>query len=474
MRPKLITMTGTNISATRDSMIFHYGKGGGSDKTYESLPDVPYGIIQEGGYDNPFTLTANASALTVTLSPGMCLIHGRQIELTESVVVFDFHTSVESTVVYCTVYIEVNLEDMALQTAKILLDMSGAAYKNFRSSMVQDDLTKLGHGVFQAPLVRFTYTPGSANPFSDITRVMPVLPSEARMAVNKLTLTSLVNNVLLSDLGSSLKISGKRTFKWYKASNIEKLDLYNSIGTYTDRTAGYSLATGAVAIGPRGNSTEIPSDLSGVYTCKTYKVLSLDNNFCTPNMNWNVNISTKGARIKYVHLYTKKGNANYCTLKGHFKYRETRTTYLGIPWFLDRDLSLDFVLDQMISVSELNAGITKKFVGYFEHSVAGTDYQTWLAVLNNDTSEKDAYVDSNVAPIAGFAIGYHKYGELFLKIENGVLKLTGQGFGDSADFNVPVVIPVDWRYWKYFGLTNVLAEGDLYVDVIYEGDITNA
>ena len=46
------------------------------------------------------------------------------------------------------------------------LDISGVAYKNFKTTMQQDNLYHLGHGIYQLPIARFIYTPAGGT-FSD-------------------------------------------------------------------------------------------------------------------------------------------------------------------------------------------------------------------------------------------------------------------------------------------------------------------
>ena len=113
------------ISAYHDSALFFTLKGNSVDHGQEGLPAEPYGIVKSK-YSNPFSLVFDEDELTVSINPGILHVYGRQVELTEQVEAYDFHSTVESQLMYCTIYVEVSLEDMTMQIARLKIDIAGS------------------------------------------------------------------------------------------------------------------------------------------------------------------------------------------------------------------------------------------------------------------------------------------------------------------------------------------------------------
>ena len=216
IRPKLVTKEGGIVVSYHDASLFYATKGDGIDKLQESIPDTPYGIINSKYGQHSLELRFDEEELTCYIKPGVFHVYGRQIEITEELEVYDFHATVESRKMFCTVYAEISLEDYTHQMVSIKLDIAGASFKNFKVTGIQDDLYKLDHGVFQVPLARFSYTPVAETHFQDSARVIPLLPDGARN--NAKSLIGNINGVPISTLMEMrLGVDNTTTGKFEKA-----------------------------------------------------------------------------------------------------------------------------------------------------------------------------------------------------------------------------------------------------------------
>jgi len=275
IRPKLVTKAGGVVVSYHDASLFYATKGDGVDKLQESMPDTPYGIINSKYGQHSLELRFDEEELTCYIKPGVFHVYGRQIEITEELEVYDFHATVESRKMFCTVYAEISLEDYTHQMVSIKLDIAGASFKNFRASGTQDDLYKLDHGVFQVPLARFTYTPVAETHFQDSARVIPFLADETRN--NAKNLIGNINNVPISTLMEMrLGVDNTTTGKFEKASNVDALAIYNSIENHGPSSGGYSLAQEAQKLGIGPNANQFDAALTNIYTTKRTTLMSLD------------------------------------------------------------------------------------------------------------------------------------------------------------------------------------------------------
>ena len=306
---KLVSKENGEVSAYHDSSIFFAIKGCSVDKKQEGLPTEPYGIIPSH-YENPFTLEFNEEDLTVLIKPGILHVYGRQVELTEAVVVYDFHSTVESQLMYCTIYIEIGLEDMTLQNARLKIDIAGAGYKNFDANMTRDNLYRLDHGVFQAPIARFQYAPSATPHFSNGEIVMPTLEGESREAVREINYNGKINDVPCSDLweqenpGTHQGRTG--IFKqWSKASNEAALAIYKSIPGHNENTGGYSIAAEGEKFGDTETheTTAINSSLTGVLSVNRINLGKLGN-MGGSSYSYSKTIRIDRSQIQYVRFYT--------------------------------------------------------------------------------------------------------------------------------------------------------------------------
>lgn len=270
-RPVLITKKSGIVVSYHDAAIFYATKGNAVDKTQESYPDVPYGIIL-GHYNevDALNLRFDEDELKVYLKPGIFQVYGRQVEITEEIEVFDFHTTVESTKMYCTVYAELDLEDYTNQIVKIKINIAGAGFYNLTANGEQNNLYELNHGVFQAPIARFTYVPSAETHFGNAQRIMPITDDESVNTARDFDITKAkFNNKRLNEL---LDVSGS-TPKWFKADNTEALRNYLETPNHSTSTPGYCKAKEATAIG----NNRIDQNLTGVFTIKSHELGAIGN-----------------------------------------------------------------------------------------------------------------------------------------------------------------------------------------------------
>lgn len=291
----LISKKDGEVSAYHDSALFFTIKGSSVDTKQEGLPLEPYGIIPSK-YANPFSLSFDEDELTVSINPGILHVYGRQVELTEQVEAYDFHSTVESQLMYCTIYIEISLEDMTLQVARLKIDIAGAGYKNFDANMTRDNLYALDHGVFQAPIARFKYSPSAATHFSDEEIIMPTLDGETRESVLNIRQTDKINGVALNVLA---EVYADEFKKWQKASNEDALAQYEAIPNHNENTGGYSLAKGTQKLG----GVTVPEALTGLYSVKRYDLGSLGN-MGGSGYSYSKTLKIDRSQLQYLRFYT--------------------------------------------------------------------------------------------------------------------------------------------------------------------------
>lgn len=309
-RTYLVTKKGIEVTAYLDSALYHNGLGGGNEVIQSATRLVPYGILPNR-YTNPFALVFDSVEKTAEIKPGVMVIYGRQIELTQQTLVYDFHSTSESVQIYCTVFMNLNLEDFTNETASILIVMNGAGYKDFKQDMLQDNVYKKRHGVYQAPIARFIYTPATGE-FSDYTATLPVLQEGTRRTANYLSLESKLNGVKLGTLGglgnqtSLIENNIHYSFIWNKASNVDALADYNLRAArenlWGKKQAHYSLAKEAVAFGTAGYSVAIDQYLTGIATAVRDEPYTPNNRFGTED-TIKTFIKYDATKIKKVLIY---------------------------------------------------------------------------------------------------------------------------------------------------------------------------
>lgn len=460
-KPKLISKKTGEVSAYHDSAIFYTIKGCSVDKKQEGLPNEPYGIIPSH-YNNPFTLSFDESELTVSIAPGILHVYGRQVELTETTEVYDFHSTVESQLMYCTVFIEISLEDMTAQVARLKIDIAGAGYKNFDANMIRDNLHQLGHGVFQAPIARFKYNPTATTHFSDAEIVMPTLEGEARGAVREIRITDEINGVPLDEianLNTSLNFNN-----WKRASNVDALARYNAQANHNENTGGYSVATTAEKLG----NTAINSSLTNVFTVKRYTVISLSTWFGTyvDQSTRLSNIDT--SKIHAIRLWFSKNSfkvkvgVDIWNLWHGFQWARqyTFTETVARPTFDERWIKASTNLclwfhyqwDGHNVVKTMGFGTQQQYNN--DHSVEGNALQVYYG-------QESWYGDSSY-----YGSTKYKYMDISVEIGSNQIRFNFTGHGYSRETENPF-----YGKFRFAPLEATEDMGVLYMDIIYKGDV---
>lgn len=462
IRPKLITKEGGVVVSYHDASIFYVTKGDGVDKLQESMPDTPYGIINSKYGQQSLNLRFDEEELVAYLKPGVFHVYGRQIEITEEIEVYDFHSTVESRKMFCTVYAEVSLEDYTQQRVTINLDIAGASFKNFRVSGTQNDLYNLDHGVFQVPIARFTYTPVAETHFQDSTRVIPFLADECRN--NAKNLVGTINQVPIPNLFEMLLGSENATTgKLNKTSNVDALARYNADPTHQPGSGGYSVAKEATKMGIGQGSTAVDATLTNIYTTKRTTLFSLN------GLGESVYTIDKTITVDWAHLETLR--IGYT--KGSFS-AQWYTQYSGLfnwwGWTDEnvRDLTCD------LANSEIWRKQTTSFqlalwVRYNERGNWDENglFLTYKSEYDNCPLTEDAVVSSggevrNVRGKRSYAIF-----EFTADTANKTLRIkvtskaTGPNYGTSL-FNAGT--------GRMCPLRNSTDRGNMIIDVIYKGD----
>ncbi len=469
---KLISKTTGEVSAYHDSAVFFAIKGHSVDRQQEGLPLEPYGIIPSK-YDNPFSLEFDETNLTVSIKPGILQVYGRQVELDQAVEVYDFHSTVESQLMYCTIFIEIGLEDMTLQVAKLKIDIAGAGYKNFDANATRDNLYKLNHGVFQAPIIRFQYAPSAETHFTDETLIMPILEVEAREAVREITLDGKINGVDCEDLWSIAYDpalgANKSPFKyWLKAENVDALAAYKAASTHTAITAGYSVAATAEALGDTDthDTTAISSSLTGVLTVVRKKVINLGTWFGT-NANNEVLLNVNTSKLQLIRIhFTKKS----FTAKVNY---QRKYLFTGWQW---QDQYPDSVTITLVPDAERWVSGSQRFCLYYYHwfyVIAGAGWHSEEGMKFGTYEEFQAQQQTEDGPnwsqgsTSMYSINTkRRFMDVYLTKESGGLrfKFEGRGYGaESYEFLE--------GWWRWCPLQDVTDAGDMYVNLIYKGDV---
>lgn len=471
---KLVSKENGEVSAYHDSSIFFAIKGCSVDKKQEGLPTEPYGIIPSH-YENPFTLEFDEDNLTVSIKPGILHVYGRQVELTEAVEVYDFHSTVESQLMYCTIYIEISLEDMTLQIARLKIDIAGAGYKNFDANMTRDNLYKLDHGVFQAPIARFQYAPSATPHFSNGEIVMPTLEGETREAVREINYSGKINDVPCPELWERKNPGSYQghtnIFKrWLKASNVDALHKYINTQNHDSNSGGYSIAAEGEKFGDTETheTTTINSSLTGIVSVKRKKVTSLGTWFGTDTTN-EIKINTDTAHLQAIRIYFSQKSF---TAKVNYQRKYLMT---GWQWQDQYPSSVTCILNPDAERWITSMDSTHRFCLYYYHWFYVV-YQSWHS---EEELKFGTYEDFQAAPgtednpnwSTGSTSIYsintkRRFMDVYVTITSGQIKIKFEGRGYSGDFYEFLD-----GWWRWCPLQSVSECGDMYVDLIYKGDV---
>lgn len=424
IRPVLITKKSGIVVSYHDASIFYATKGDGIDKLQETMPDVPYGIINSIYGQDSLNLRFSESDLICYLKPGVFHVYGRQIEIPEELEVLDFHTIVESNKTYCTVYAEISLEDYTQQRVQIKVDLSGANYKNFTATGIQDDLYRMDHGVYQVPIAHFTYTPVGDVHFQNAERIIPFLADGTRN--NAKNLIGNINDVSISNLFEmKLGVNDTTTGKLNKASNEEALSRYNQASTHNSSTPGYSVAKESNKFG----GTSFDQALTGVTTVKRYPLAS------------NIELGGPNTITKTISFKRSKAKKLRFSFAGSFTaefwFRMRSVGLFGLPQetkyivhqpdhFEDQRDRNNYVIterpiDKWLSIPEIGQSIN--FIFYYQYRYARHEKEAWYQWFDVNSglclsSEYDSLegVDDQFGGISGIQNTKRKLGYIEIKV----------------------------------------------------------
>lgn len=467
IRPKLVTKAGGVVVSYHDASLFYATKGDGVDKLQESMPDTPYGIINSKYGQHSLELRFDEEELTCYIKPGVFHVYGRQIEITEELEVYDFHATVESRKMFCTVYAEISLEDYTHQMVSIKLDIAGASFKNFRASGTQDDLYKLDHGVFQVPLARFTYTPVAETHFQDSARVIPFLADETRN--NAKNLIGNINNVPISTLMEMrLGVDNTTTGKFEKASNVAALQIYNSDPNHKPGSGGYSVAQIAQKFGIGPNANTIDAALTNIYTTKRGPTISLSG-IGTYKFTRTYSMSVDYSHIEKMRVGFSKGKITAgmnAMWKGLFTWWSWGVNH---AWTLECNLSNSETWrtnSQGFSFELLFWVLIDEYSGSRNNRIIVSD----RAYYNQFNYSEDLPTShgGDVYNLRGKRI-YGKF-KFEPNVSAKTLRVTIESYGDGPVFNTD---PLGWGEKQEYmqALHDESDAGNLVLDFIYKGDV---
>jgi len=465
---RIINKKEEKVLSSTDCALFYLGRGNDNS----SAEGKPTGIVNSS-YTTPFALVFDNANLKVYLNPGIAQIYGRQIELNAQMEAYDFHATALAARIYCNIYLELNLEDSVNQKVTLKMSLNGGNYKNFFTNGIQDNLQKLGHGVYQAPLNHFIYTPGEEEPFSDEGFDMVILDGECRQSTRSLDDESLINDVPVPTLGTV----EDGIFKFEHADNSNGIAWYES-SDKKETSPGYSVADGTERIGLGEGSTSIDSQISGLQTVARIKLCNITNLFGMESCDIRVRLSIDWAHIQAIRLWFKNPN-----FKCRGKYRGSKTSTLGIPGWInqiicDTDINAEdnggeyrdkvFIHDYWLQFNEGANGTQPLYLnGDFHHEGYSKSYLTLQSARGDNN-----YIDVTGIPLGSYIRGTHTYATIQITKESatrGMFRVKGEpGTGDLSWW----IAFLDWGYYNYFSLDSVeRAGGEVWADFIYKGNV---
>ena len=178
MATRLITKATGRILATTHCRMFYMAKG-------DNLYGKPYGIIPTTD-DDPLGLIFDEDTLMVSVKPGQVYCYGRQCIVTEATQIIDMHEYKETEKGFCVVYLRIDLSDIVDQDCSFAFTYGSNTYPDM-SLMSHSNLLKRGNGIYDVPVGRFVFSPGTEDGthFSKYEKTIPVLDGQARATTEK-------------------------------------------------------------------------------------------------------------------------------------------------------------------------------------------------------------------------------------------------------------------------------------------------
>lgn len=274
------------VQAYHDCAIFYLGKG-------NNKSDKPYGIVKSSISDEPFSMFR--SGLSLYMNGGMVSVYGRQVEIKpldgqSQIFIDDFTNETAFENLYINILVEINLNDITNQIARLIVSKRGAGYiAQSELAPYQYNFYKNKTGLYRIPLVHCQYHPTSSQPFNDFGFDCEVFQSETRSQAHEIKDGGTLAGDKLSDLfeGSKfLKNAINNNIYTYINSNA------NKEGDNAKKVPGYSKATETQKLGIGENAVEINENLEPLSVIKTQRVHYLFNTqFGAPRYSWTTKLS---------------------------------------------------------------------------------------------------------------------------------------------------------------------------------------
>lgn len=468
-----INQKGKRVLAYSDTVIFYIGKGNSKIDSQDKIDSIrtfsPFGIIKTNKEDQPFKIEFDASTLILYVNPGMLSVYGRQVYLKDKIKLHDFHQGIESDENYCTLYIEVNLNDILNQTARFVLTTSSNGYEYNPGQYMgnyKDNLYKHNNGVYRVPIAQFKYKPMDSNPFIDLQYIAKEYDFEAREStVNLKDNSRITGRNILGDLTKKVYRSygGDDLIFLIKSDNKNALEAYNNESSHNSRTPGYSWSKETKSIG----GITIGSNLSNLMTIKRVKILNISSSFGTGSMtptrvycpiDWN--------HLKGIKLFF---DSNETKAKVTFWIKSVVS--LGIYVKSTIDAKMNLMSNDLYCVIENNKAKIALYGNYYANG-KGYLESVELNLQNNPqeyTGERANGWDECLRMQWGQPFGesttQHPF--MFITIEGNYF--TFKTFGEAKEHNDGDTTSHYWYIYKDLEITN--ASGALYADFIYQGDV---
>lgn len=495
---QLITKTNGIVSSYNDAAIFHICKGGDkkgclTKNRYESLTKYdeealkPYGILASK-YSNPFSLRFDSKVAFI--EPGILDVFGRQVELTEEVTVHDF--SLENSKLYCTVYIQISTEDMTNERALIGIFLDGGSFRNFPNDVTADNLYKLQHGNYQAPLARFIYDPNFSTYFYSSSIIMNVFNIGRKAAKNLDETTTIDKTYLLKNIRDTTSYySSGSSFVFNKCKNADSFTEfdarakanYSSGSNDNTNLSGYSRAL----VSKKFGGVEIFSDLSNIITSNRNILIYIGNNFGQKGSSTDISFKCDWEHLRCIRLFFKNA-----WIKAKLPYEEHTVasfgaiSYLGNNnnngeiWALASDttkniLEQDFVFesDRIANINKVKLGCYLK--GDYETVTSGSATLKMNEIYSSSfDSGNDGFLQIAGIKLASYQASSHIFATITIEKDannSQLAHLIIKGIGNTQEYT-QYLSGLDWAWWKYKDLEDESANGQIGVDCIYSGDVS--
>lgn len=162
---KRITKTGTEITANEDARRYYMGNGNVHDLQNGNHEDAFF--VVPGTYQNPFAITFgdDFDKYSVSVNPGSRMCYGRLINVNEAERVIDDITldyTDSSAKAYVYIYLRIDLDNLGEENAHFFhkyVKTLGNKQAKYPEIEYDDNLFKLGFGIYDIPIASFLYNP---------------------------------------------------------------------------------------------------------------------------------------------------------------------------------------------------------------------------------------------------------------------------------------------------------------------------